>query len=145
MNQATPAQYDVILPAMRLGFARAASEAGLTPSQAEAKLAAMNKAADGIPVVGGLTGSSGLLGALSHAVETSFMAAAGIGALGGGLSGILRHNVERRLDNKDDPGIQTDEQKAKEYEKMTADLKRQQAATSDAPAFTAPRVQEAMR
>lgn len=135
MNQ--PAQFDIILPAIRLGFARAASEAGLTPSEAEAKLAAMSKQAAGA--------TSGLWDLLHSLVENSFVIPAAGAAIVGGLSGVARHDLERKLDNKDDPAIQADEEKAKQYEKMTEDLKRQQQAGSSMPEYNAPRVQEAMR
>lgn len=132
MNDDTRLQYDAILPAIRLGFAKAASEAGLTPSEAEAKLAGMNK--EGLGTLDAI---------LQLLTEQGPMAVMAGGAIAGGLSGIARHKLERRAEGKDDPQLTADELKAQGYERMSEDLRRQMAAT--APEFTAPRVQEAMR
>ena len=131
MQHATPAQFDIILPAIRLGFARAASEAGLTPAEAELKIAGMAKSA-GLP-----------LPSIETLLDKYWWALLGAGAIGGGLSGVARHKLEQRADNREDPEINADMQKAEGYDRMSDDLKRQQAAT--VPEFTPPRVQEAMR
>jgi hypothetical protein len=104
--------------AVRLGLARAMSEAGMTPSQAERKLAGfpLEKKAEG-PLTGALDmlkkwNVAWLLGG----------AAAGAGA------GYLHHKVDQTLAGEDDPEVAALRRKADGYHKMTADLNQTQNA-----------------
>lgn len=126
----TPAQFDILLPAMRLGFARAAAAAGLTPSEAQVKIAEFQKKA----------GALDILQQLASAGAITLVAG---GAIAGGMSGVARHRLERDAAGKGDPNITADEAKADGYDQMSADLRTGLAAS--APVYKAPRVQEAMR
>ena len=121
--------FDNILPAIRMGFARAASEAGLTPEQAEQKLAAYT------PV--------GVLETISNMLQTYAMAPIIAGAFIGGASGVARNNIEKRISGTEDPEMNSIEKKRQGYQKMTGDLQDNMAVNN--PAYNTPRVQEAMR
>ena len=104
--------------AVRIGVARAMSEAGFIPSEAEVKLASstLNKKAD-------------VLGFLEKLVTTVppyvVLASAGIGA----YAGHLHHAADKALSGEDDPEINTIKKKTDAYRKMTADLAQTEAAT----------------
>ncbi len=128
------AQHDIILSAVRIGFARAISQAGLTPSEAEQKIAALVKS-------GGAATDMLLL--MKDSIAEYTLAAIAAGGIAGGISGLVRHNLDRRLDDKDDEEIQTANEKAKGYEAMSESLKLDNAASGIER--KAPRINEAMR
>ena len=128
------AQHDIILSAVRMGFARAISQAGLTPSEAEQKIASLTKTA------GAFTDTLSLM--KDYMTEYT-LAAIAAGGVAGGISGLVRHNLDRRMDDKDDEEIDTANEKAKGYEAMSASLKLDNAASGIER--KAPRINEAMR
>lgn len=132
-------EFDAILPAVRIGFARAMSERGYTPEQLETKLASlMSKEAGALDLI---------RGALNVALGAGKMYTYGViggGALLGGLSGIARSNMEQHIEGNDDPEVSALSAKADAYEKMVQEMKDNQTAT--APTLPQQkRPQEAMR
>jgi hypothetical protein len=132
-------EFDAILPAVRIGFARAMSERGYTPEQFETKLASL------------MSKEAGVLDVLKSMISTAMGAGKmytygviGGGALLGGLSGIARSSMEQHIDGKDDPQVSGLSAKADSYEKMVQEMKDNQSAT--APVLQQQkRPQEAMR
>lgn len=132
-------EFDAILPAVRIGFARAMSEHGYTPEQAENKLASlMGKQAGALDVI------KDALGFALGAGKAYTYGIIGSGALLGGLSGIARSNMEQHIQGNDDPQVAGLSAKADAYEKMVQEMKNNQSAT--APVLPKQkRPQEAMR
>jgi hypothetical protein len=109
------------MSALKLGFALALSEIGLTPSEFEQ----MVKVAEGIslnPVNGLLSTAEGLIGLTTMA--------AGGGALAGGYSGYLRHKVEKDMEGKGDPDLVSLHDKIRAYNELTRDLRRSNAVAA---------------
>jgi hypothetical protein len=132
-------EFDAILPAVRIGFARAMSERGYTPEQMETKLAGLiDKEAGLLEVL-----KSGVNAALGAGKMYTYGVIGG-GALLGGLSGIARSNIEQHIQGNDDPEVSTLSAKADAYQKMVQEMKNNQAATASAPTKEK-RLQEAMR
>jgi hypothetical protein len=123
--------YEEIQTAVRMGIARGIAHCGITPEMAEKKLA---------NDVGQVPSTLSLLGS---ALNSYVLYATLGGAAIGGATGLARHELEKRLSGEDDPEISALEKKRQGYEKMTQSLKDNIAAT--APAYTQPRVQDAMR
>lgn len=112
--------------AARIGLARAISEAGLTPSQAEAKVAAL-------PILPSITGPEhnkvalSLTPALDLIKKISLTMIIG-GAGAGAIAGHLHHKVDRAMDGENDPEGVAMRKKTDGYHQMTADLKQTQMA-----------------
>lgn len=132
-------EFDAILPAVRIGFARAMSERGYTPEQFETKLAGLVKQGGSAWDV-----IKSILGAGVGAGKGLTYGIIGGGALLGGLSGIARSNIEQHIQGNDDPEVSTISAKADAYEKMVQEMKNNQAATAPQPTAVK-RPQEAMR
>ena len=115
MNHLTPEE---TRQAVRLGVARAMSESGLTPSQAEAHLSRFS-----------IDKSAGVLEEVMNALKGgAFMALAG-GGLAGAYAGKLHHQMDRAVAGENDPEVSSLRRKSDAYHKMTADLALEQNAT----------------
>lgn len=114
MNYLTPTESS---QAVRLGVARAMSEAGLTPSQAEDKLASLD-----------MDKEAGMLDDLAGIAAKIPLVAIGVGGIAGAYAGKLHHQADRALAGDNDPDITALRRKTDEYHKMTADLALGQAA-----------------
>ena len=104
--------------AIRIGVARAMSEAGLTPSQGETKLASTTLQKEAVDVLGFLKDM------VTTVPSYAIVAGAGIGA----YAGHVHHSADRALSGEDDPELNTIKKKTDAYHKMTADLAQGQAA-----------------
>ena len=135
MNNSDVLQYDAILPAIRLGFARAMADNHVTPREMERKLAD-----------GSILGTAKeILAPIVGGGKNIVLLSIGGGALLGGLSGIARSDLEQRVKGNDDPEVASLAAKADGYQRMVRDLQDSQAASGTMPTQQPKRVQEAMR
>lgn len=104
--------------AIRIGVARAMSEAGLIPSEGEMKLASVSFQKEAVDVL------EFLKTMVTTVPAYAVVAGAGIGA----YAGHVHHSADRALSGEDDPELNTLKKKTDAYRKMTADLAQGQAA-----------------
>ena len=102
--------------AVRLGVAHAMSDCGLTPSQAEQKLAEF------------FTKRANPLAAIGDLIEKYGLAWVAGGAALGAYAGRVHHKMDQTMAGTDDPQLNTLRKKTDGYHKMTADLRQTQMA-----------------
>lgn len=136
--------FDIMLPAMRMGFARAISDLGMTPPQAEQKLASMeifSKTALGEGL--GKGAGTGAFAMITNFLKNNALATIAAGGLIGGMTGAGKARLEREIENRNDPDLQKVDAKIEGYRKLTDQLKLDRASIR--PGHQPARTQEAMR
>ena len=135
-------EFDAILPAVRIGFARAMSEYGMTPKQFETKIASILEKQSNASALDYI---KSLLGGAIGTGKALSLGLIGGGALIGGLSGIARSNIEQQIAGNANPEIASTSAKADAYEKMVNELKDNRAAMAPQGSVKQKKYQEAMR
>ena len=115
-----PNQSSDLIDAVRLSVARAISDAGLTPSQAEAQLAKMASQKE----AGIGDGFKAVLDVLAKSTLGLMAAGGAVGA----YTGHKRNQIERSIRGEEDPEVSAIKKKTEGYRKMTEELRETLAA-----------------
>ncbi len=108
-----------------LGFARALSEAGILPSEAQEMLkVALVKAVDPQKFATLSLNIGDLVGSVADAAYNYPVAMMGGGALLGAYTGYARHNAEQTIKGNENPKVLELKRKIDAYNSMTQDLQR---------------------